>query len=343
VKNLVKNNRLYLIAIVAIIVIIVASVGVVLYYQGQNNATPTPSPTLTPALTPSPSPLSITVTDDTGHTLTLTEYPKRIVSLAPGNTQILFAVGAGDNVVGVTDYCDYPYNFSAWIEAGNMTSIGSYYGPAIEPIVALNPDLVVAARGSEDAADQLRSLGYDVLTLDPAGLDNVFQNIILVGKATGHENQATTLVASLQQRVDTVVNSVAASTTKPKVYVELYSDPYTSIGNGTFIDGLIKLAGGQNIFENSTTAYPKVQLEFVIAQNPDIIIFPDSMGLDLMGSFAGIKEREGFTGVTAIQNNTMYIVVADALNQPGPRQVDALEALAQIMHPEIFGQYTYQP
>ena len=175
-NNLVKNNRLYLIAIAAIIVIIVASVGVVLYYQGQNNTTPTPSPTLTPSTlsTPSPSALSITVTDDTGHTVTLTEYPKRIVSLAPGNTQILFAVGAGDNVVGVTDYCNYPYNFSAWIEAGNMTSIGSYYGPAIEPIVALNPDLVVAARGSEDAADQLRSLGYNVLTLDPDGLDQCF-------------------------------------------------------------------------------------------------------------------------------------------------------------------------
>lgn len=343
VYTLAKNNQFYIIAIAAIIVIIIASVGVALYYQGQNNTTPSPSPSPTPIVTSSPTPISVTVTDDTGYTLTLNQYPKRIVSLAPGNTQILFAVGAGDQVIGVTNYCRYPYNFSAWIEAKNMTSIGSYYGPAIEPIVALNPDLVVAARGSEDAASQLRSLGYNVILLDPDSLENVFQNVILVGKVTGHEDQATTLVASLEQRVDNLVNSVAASTTRPKVYVELYSDPYTSIGNGTFINTLINLAGGQNIFENSTTAYPRAQLEFIIAQNPDIIIFPDSMGLDLLGSFAGIKQREGFTGVTAIQNDSLYIVIADALNQPGPRQVDALEALAKIIHPEIFGQYTYQP
>ncbi len=334
-----------MIVAVALAIVAIASVGTVLLFQGQSNNTQ-PSPSVTPSntatATSSPSSLQLTLTDDTGYTLTLNEYPKRIVSLAPGNTQILFAVGAGDNVVGVTDYCNYPYNFSAWVEADNMTSIGSYYGPAIEPIVALNPDLVVAALGSSDAADQLRSLGYNVLTLDPADLDGVLQNVILVGKATGHEDQATTLVASLQERIDVVINEVAAATTKPKVYVELYSAPYTSVGGGTFIDGLIKLAGGQNIFENST-AYPEVNLEFVIAQNPDVIIFPDSMGEDLMESFAGIAERDGWTTIAAIQNHALYIVNADSFNQPGPRQVDALEALAQILHPEIFGEYTYQP
>jgi len=335
-----KNNRTIIIVAVIVAILVIASVGAVLFFQGQNS-NPNPSPSAT--ATPSSSVLSLTLTDNTGYVLTLDAFPERIVSLAPANTQILFAVGAGDNVVGVTDYCDYPYNFSAWIEAGNLTSIGSYYNPAIEPIVALNPDLVVAARGSLDAADQLRNLGYSVLTLDPVDLAGTLQNVILVGKATGHENQATTLVSSLQQRVDAVANSVTAATTKPKVYVELYSDPYTSIGNGTFIDGLIKLAGGQNIFENSTTAYPRVNVEFIIAQNPAIIIFPDSMGLDLMGSFAGIADRDGFSTITAIQNNALYIVNADALNQPGPRQVDALEALAKILHPEIFGAYTYQP
>jgi iron complex transport system substrate-binding protein len=341
---LTKNSQLIIVTIV-IAIIAVASVGIALFYSGQND-TPNPSVTPSSGATPSPSPsstLPVTVTDDSGHTITLNSYPQRIVSLAPGNTQIIFAVGAGDNVVGVTDYCDYPYNFSEWIAEGNLTSIGSYYGPAIEPIVALNPDLVVAARGSEEAADQLRGLGYNVLLLDPADLNSVLENVILVGKVTGHEEQATNLVATLHQRIDDVVNSVATATTRPKIYVELYSDPYTSIGAGTFIDGLIQLAGGQNIFENATTAYPRVDPETIIAQKPDIIIFPDSMGLDLMESFAGITERDGFNTIPAIQNNKLFIVVADALNQPGPRQVDALEALAQIIHPEIFGEYTYQP
>jgi iron complex transport system substrate-binding protein len=281
------------------------------------------------------------LTDNTGYVLNLTAYPQRIVSLAPANTQILFAVGAGDKVVGVTKYCNYPYNFSAWIAAGNMSSIGSYYKPAIEPIVDLNPDLVLAALGSSDAADQLRSLGYNVLTLNPIDINGVLDNILLVGKATNHTADATTLVNSLQQRIDVVVNDVKNATTKPKVYDEIYSDPYTSVGNATFINGLIKLAGGQNIFENETNAYPKVSSEAIITQNPDIIIFPSSMGQDIFwGSFADVSNRPGWNTITAIKNQTMYIVNADMINQPGPRQVDALEALAKIIHPEIFGNYT---
>jgi iron complex transport system substrate-binding protein len=283
----------------------------------------------------------MTLTDDTGHVLTLTAYPQRIVSLAPANTQILFAVGAGDKVIGVTKYDNYPYNFSAWIVAGNMSSIGSYYHPAIEPIVALSPDLVLAALGSSDAADQLRNLGYNVLTLNPTDINGVLDNILIVGKATNHTAEATTLVNSLQQRIDVVVNDVKNATTKPKVYNEIYSDPYTSVGNGTFIDGLIKLAGGQNIFENATEAYPKVSSEAIIEQNPDIIVFPSSMGpSNFWGTFADVANRPGWNTINAIKNQQMYTINADMINQPAPRQVDALEALAKIIHPEIFGNYT---
>ena len=332
------KNKLYLIVLAVIAVLVVASVGAVLLYSGQNNSAPTPSPS------PSPSASPITLVDNTGATVTLNAYPQRIVSLAPANTQILFAVGAGDNVVGVTDYCNYPYNFSAWVEAGNMTSIGSYYGPAIEPIVALNPDLVLASLGSSDAADQLRSLGYKVLTLNPTDLNGVLQNIILVGKATNHEAQATTLVNSLQQRIDVVVNAVANATTRPKVYDEIWSDPYMSVGQATFIDGLIYLAGGQNIFGNATTAYPIVSSEAIIEQNPDVIIFPSSMGVtDFWGTFADVANRPGWNTINAVKNNVMYTINGDMINQPGPRQVDALEILAKIIHPEIFGSYTATP
>jgi iron complex transport system substrate-binding protein len=347
-----KKYQLYLATIAVIVIIIVASVGAVMFYQGQNANAPSPSPSPTPSQSPaptsspSPSPtpsLPITLTDNTNHTLTLNAYPERIVSLAPANTQILFAIGAGDKVVGVTDYDNYPYNFSEWVAAGNMTSIGSYYDPAIEPIIALNPDLIVAALGSADQAVQLQNLGYNVLTLNPADLNDILDNILLVGKATNHTADATILVSNLQQRRDAVVNGVANVTTKPKVYVEIYSSPYISIGRGTFIDGLIKLAGGQNIFENATTEWPEVSSEAIIAQNPDKIVFPTSMGEDLTGSFEGLAARDGWSAITAIKNNAKYLVNADSLNQPGPRQVDALEALAKIIHPEIFGNYTYQP
>ncbi|MCW4010245.1 MAG: cobalamin-binding protein [Candidatus Bathyarchaeota archaeon] len=326
-----KKNTLYLIVVAAIVVIAVSSVAVVSLYPGPEGS-PSPSP--------SGSPMSLDLTDDSGYTLTLTEYPERIVSLAPANTQILFAVGAGDKVVGVTDYDNYPYDFSAWVEAGNMSSIGSYFNPTVEPIVELNPDLVVAALGSDDCAIQLRSLGYNVLTLNPPDIFGILRNIQLVGNATNHAADAQALVSSLQQRIDAVVAGVEGATTRPKVYNEIFSDPYMSVGSGTFIDGLIALAGGQNIFENATEPYPIVYSESVIELNPDVIVFPSDMGpTAFWGSFDDVSNRPGWSSISAIKNQKLYVVNADAINQPGPRQVDALEALAKIIHPEIFGEY----
>jgi iron complex transport system substrate-binding protein len=343
-----EKKTLYLITIVAIAVVVSASIGAAMLYQGQSPApSPSPSatnsPTASPTSSPNPSDLPITLTDNMNHTVTLTAYPERIVSLAPANTQILFAVSAGDKVIAVTDYDNYPYDFSAWVAAGNMTSIGSYYNPAIEPIVALNPDLIIAAQGSADQAVQLADLGYKVITLYPHDLNGVLDNILLVGKATNHTAEATILVNSLQQRIDVVVSGVANATSKPKVYAEIFSTPYMSVGKGTFIDGLIKLAGGQNIFENATTDYPEVSSEAIITLNPDVIVFPTSMGENLTGSFDSLASRDGWNSITAVKNNAMYLVNADALNQPGPRQVEALEAMAKMIHPEIFGTYTYQP
>lgn len=319
-------EKKYLIAIVLIAIIAISSVGVYIYYQGKAPGTGTPL---------------VTVTDDTGYVLNMTAYPERIVSLAPSNTQTLFAVGAGDNVVGVTDYDHYPYNFTAWIEAGNMSSIGNYYQPAVEPIVALNPDLVLASLGSIDAADQLRTLGYNVLTLNPTDLDGVMKNIVIVGKVTNHEAEATEVVNDMQQRIDAVVNGVKQATTRPKVYHEIWSDPYMSVGKGTFVDNAIKLAGGQNIFENATDDYPVVSSEAVIEQNPDIIVFPTQMGVEsFWGDFETVANRPAWSSINAVKNNKMYAVSGDIIDEPGPRQVDALEILAKIIHPEIFGTYT---
>jgi iron complex transport system substrate-binding protein len=339
------NTRL--IAIAAIVIIAIASIGAVVYYQGVNSSKPapstSPSPTAAPSASPSPtsSVFPITLTDDTGYTFNITKYPQRIVSLAPANTQVLFAVGAGNHVVGVTDYDQYPYNFTAWIAAGNMSSIGNYYQPAVEPIVALNPDLIIASLGSVDAASQLRTLGYNVLTLNPTDLNGVLHNMVTVGKATGYQAQAESAVASLQQRIDVVVKGVMNATTKPKVYHEIWSDPYMSVGNGTFVDSMIKMAGGQNIFENATDAYPVVSSEAIISENPDIMVFPTQMGVEsFWGNYTSVAARAGWTSISAVANHKMYTVTGDIIDEPGPRQVDSLEILAKIIHPEIFGNYT---
>ncbi len=324
-----KKIRLYLMSIILIATIAISAVGIFVYYQGQ--------------IAEQGGHL-VSITDDTGYILNMTAYPERIVSLAPSNTQVLFEIGAGDKVVGVTDYDKYPYNFTAWIEAGNMTSIGNYYQPAVEPIVALNPDLVLASLGSIDAADQLRTMGYNVLILTPTNLEGIMKNIITVGKATNHETEATALVNNMQERIDAVVNSVKQATTRPKVYHEIWSDPYMSVGKGTFVDDAIKLAGGQNIFENATDVYPVISSEAVIEQNPDIIVFPSQMGVEsFWGDFQTVANRPGWNSVNAVENNKMYAVNGDIIDEPGPRQVDSLEILAKIIHPEIFGNYTGSP
>jgi iron complex transport system substrate-binding protein len=283
----------------------------------------------------------VTLVDSMGNIVTLTSAPERIVSLAPSNTEILFAIGAGDNVVGVTDYCDYPYNFTAWIEAGNMTSIGSYYGPSIEPIVALEPDLVLASSGSLDAAANLKNLGYNVLIIEGQTVDEILQDIILVGRATYQNIEASTIVTEMRDRIDAVTIQAAAATATPKVYHEVWNEPLMSAGPATFIDELITLAGGVNIFSDATTSWPTTSSEVIIEKNPDVMFFPDMyMGqANFYETIEAVKDRPGWDTINAVKNNALYEINADIISRSGPRLVDALEAIAKMVHPEIFGPY----
>jgi len=282
----------------------------------------------------------VTLVDRMGNVVTLTAPPERIVSLAPSNTEMLFAVGAGDNVVGVTDFCNYPYNFAEWIEAGNMSSIGNYYGPSVEPIVALEPDLVLASTGSLDAAANLKSLGYDVLVLEAKTIDGVLQDILMVGRATGKHIEAGALVSEIRARIDAVANQAAAATSTPKVYHEVWNDPIMSAGPETFISELITLAGGENIFNDATTSWPVVSSEAIIEKNPDVMVFPDMyMGVqNFYETIEAVENRPGWDLINAVQNDALYEINADIISRSGPRLADAIEALAKMIHPEIFGQ-----
>ena len=280
----------------------------------------------------------ITLVDDMGNVVVLNEPPERIVSLAPSNTEMLFAVGAGDKVVGVTDVCDYPYNFTAWIEAGNMSTIGNYWQPAVEPIIELDPDLIFASTASEDAAATLRNLGYNVLIVEPKTINGVLEAVLLIGRATGNHVEASQLVSELRERIDAVANTAADAASIPKVYHEVYGPDIQTAGPGTFIDELITLAGGENIFHDAVTSFPIVSSETVIEKDPDVIIFPNMyMGLIPWGTYDDIASRPGWDSITAIQNGNFYIIDASIISRSGPRLVDALEELAVMIHPELFG------
>ncbi len=283
---------------------------------------------------------TVTLVDSMGNVVTLTEAPERIVSLAPSNTEILFALGAGDSVVGVTDYCNYPYDFSAWVEAGNLTSIGSYYGPSTEPIVALDPDLVLASSGSLDAAASLKNLGYNVLVIEGYTVEEVLSDILLVGRSVYKNTEASAIVSDMRSRMDAVATQLMSSTTIPTVYHEVWNDPLMSVGPNTFIDELITLAGGENIFNDATTSWPIISSEAVISKNPDVMFFPDMyMGQgNFYDTIESVGSRPGWNSITAVENDALYEIDADVISRSGPRLVDALEQIAKMVHPEIFGE-----
>ncbi|HDQ06148.1 MAG TPA: cobalamin-binding protein [Candidatus Bathyarchaeota archaeon] len=333
----------YIAAILAIVSLVVAAYGFVTF-QGQITELESSIDEIKETLANIQEEIEkhqeITLVDSMGNVVTLTSIPERIVSLAPSNTEILFAIGAGDKVVGVTDYCNYPYNFTAWIEAGNMTSIGNYYGPSVEPIVALDPDLVLASTGSLDAAATLKGLGYNVLVLEAKTIEGVIQDVLLVGRATGKNAEATALVSEMRVQIDAIADQAADATTTPKVYHEVWNEPLMSAGPGTFVDELITLAGGENIFHDATTRWPTVSSEAIIERNPDVMVFPDMyMGrANFYETMETVKDRPGWDSISAVQNDTIYEIPADIISRSGPRLVDALEEIAKMVHPEIFGQ-----
>lgn len=273
----------------------------------------------------------LTVADDLGREVTLKARPDRLVSLAPGNTEILFALGLGDKVVGVDDYSDYPP------EAAQVAKIGGFSNPNVEKIVALKPDLVFATNMHEQAVRQLEKLGIPVAVVSPKSVEDVLQSIRWIGKMTSTGERAVELVADLESRikkVEAVVKGIPEEK-RPWVYYEVYFDPLMTAGPRTFIGQLIELAGGRNIAYDANTDYPEFSAEAIIKRNPEIIIFPQWHGSESL-TVEQMKSRDGWQQVRAIKNNRVFGIDANIISRPGPRIVEALEVLAKMIHPELF-------
>jgi len=315
------------IAVVAIILSVISAAFIYNNYNANSNQNGTQN--------------NISVVDDEGYTTNLTSVPQRIISLAPSNTQILFGVGVGDKVVAVTDYDHYPYDFAAWIAAGNMTSIGGFSTPNKETIASLNPDLILATPVNDPDVVTLRGLGYNVLVLNPNDVNGVLHDIIMVGKATGAEQTATELVNSINNQIDSITAKIAAANLpKPKVYYEVWTPPLMSAGADSFISDVISKAGGINIFENETQQYPTVSSETIVQKNPDVIMLPTNMAQTWEAPFYGtvddVKARPGWSSISAIQNNRIIIVNGDLFAEAGPRIAEQITAAAEAFYPDLF-------
>jgi iron complex transport system substrate-binding protein len=280
-----------------------------------------------------------TITDDEGYLTEFTSVPQRIISLAPSNTQILYAIGVGDRVVGVTDYDQYPYNFTAWFEAGNMTSIGGFSTPNKETIASLNPDLLLATTIHDADLPTFRNLGYKVLVLNPTDVNSVLNDILMVGKATNSEQSAQNLVDSINSEIDSISQKIAAAhMEKPKVYYEVWLD--MSAGSTSFINDVITKAGGENIFGTEVDQYPTVSSETIVQKNPDIILLPTEMAnageAPFYGSVDEVKARPGWNTISAIQNDRIVIVDGSLFAEAGPRIGEQIAVTAKALYPELF-------
>ena len=296
-------------------------------------------PAFSPTLQPAPSPplpagsaWPITVTDDLGRRVTIETWPQRIVSLLPSNTEILFAVGAGEQVVGVTSYCNYPPEATDRQQIGGIT----IQSISIEAVVALEPDLVLASGSQRQLIPVLAAAGVTVVALEPATLEDIYANLQLVGQITGHPAQAEAIIADMRRRVETVQAKIAAApaSERPTIFYEVWDEPLMTAGPHTFIGQMIELAGGQNIFAGVKEDWPQVSPEIIVQANPAVILGPTSHA----GALAAeqIKNRPGWADIAAVRNNRIYLLDQDMVSRPGPRLIIVLEEIARDLYPDLF-------
>jgi iron complex transport system substrate-binding protein len=277
----------------------------------------------------------LSVIDDFGRNVTIRAPATRIVSTAPSNTEILFAVGAGNNVVGVTSYCDYPPVVPEKVKKKEIAIIGGYADPSFEGVVALNPDLVLAATDLQyEFVSALQNRGVVVVALNPKTLNDIIRDLALVGTICGNVSEANRLVENLQHRFNYVSERIAGTSDKPKLYYELWYDPLMSFGSNTLADELITKAGGTNLFHDAPTMYPTVDSEMVIQKDPEIIV----VSVGYMGgvSKTDFEKRAGWSNITAVKEGKIYTIDENLIVRQGPRVCDGLENLASILHPELF-------
>jgi iron complex transport system substrate-binding protein len=284
---------------------------------GAKTATPTSA---APAAGPVAS-FPVTITDDASRSVTVKAEPKRIVSLAPAGTEILFALGQGSKVVGVTSYDDYPS------QVASIAKVGDFAGPNVEAVAAAKPDLIIATSGVQsEVVARLEALGATVVVLDPQSLIDVYADIENVGKVTGSTPAADKLVDSMKTDVAEVQRSVSASPTV-SAFIEIGQNPLFTTGAATLMDELITLAGGRNIV--TQPGYVSYSAEQLVKADPDVYFATKGSS----SSPAAIEKRPGYSQLGAVKNGRIVILDDSLVSRGGPRIVEGLEQIAAGLHP----------
>jgi len=271
----------------------------------------------------------LTIIDVTGTAVTIPQEPQRIISIAPSNTEILFALGLEDKIIGITNYCNFPE------ETKNIEKIGDTFPLNLERIVSLKPDLILAYTGQLKEIPRLRELGLNTIVIEPLSLKETLKSIQMVATICGIPEKGNALVENLSQRVDKIKTEVSKIeiTKKPKIFIGGIYETIWTPGEGTLFNEIISLAGGINIAA-CLSGWIEISQELILKEDPDIIIIP--IGAMNSGDEKKIKEniyqRPGWSNLSAVKTQKIFIVNEDLFFRAGPRLVDGLERLYQIFY-----------
>ncbi len=267
--------------------------------------------------------------DDAGQRIYLAKPPARVVALAPSITEMLFAIGLDEEIVGVTEFCDYP------AAAKSKAKVG-YSNPSVEALIALRPEVVFAPRDflRPDLQAKLDQLKIPLFLLDAQTVEDVLLQIHTLGKMFEKVSVANEVTQSMRRRIAEIRRKVETPPARRVLYV-LNSRPLISVGPGSFIHQMIGLAGGINIAAQAGVAYPKLSMEAVLKDDPEVLIFPSGEVETVPRSEQ--QQWRRWDSLSAVKQQRFHEVSSNLLNRPGPRVVDALEQLARVIHPELFG------
>ena len=270
------------------------------------------------------------LTDEIGRKVRIPHSPKRIISLAPSITEILFALGLNHEIAGVTDFCDYPE------AALKKPRIGGFANTSVERIISLKPDLIIGIKDGNrmDTLQGLNDLGFSIYVTDPRGVDGVIQTIKNLGVVTGREDESIRIVKDMIRRKERIV-SLTTTLPKPRVFFQIGTGPTITAGRGTLADDLIRLSGGMSISEDEPLGYPLYSIETILSKAPEMIIMSSMEGKK---DYPNLVDRWGnWKSIPAVKRNAIYVVDSNLVDRPTPRLIEGLEVIARIIHPEVLG------
>ncbi len=269
----------------------------------------------------------LTFKDEVGREVLFPFPPKRILSLAPNITEILFTLGLDEEIVGVSIHCNFPE------KAKKKVQVGSYISLDFERILSLKPDLTIAtgAGNTREMVDRLEKFGFPTYVIFPKNLDGILLSIEHIGQVVDRKKEASRIIQGIERRRERVI-ALTRDLPRPRVFLQIGEAPIVTVGKGSFGDDLIRLAGGDNVAGDEKKMYPRFGIEEILKRAPEVIVISSMNPKADYGKV--LQEWSRWKTIPAVKDNRIHLIDSDLMDRPSPRIIDGLEEMARILHPE---------